>query len=115
MKIVIGCDHAGFGLKNLVIDNMRANTQSENQLFAPENGYMENVRLSNMNIHFKNKPIELTEKVLEERGEHMLNAKGVKNLELRNIRFTVEPGEENTWGEKFHIEDCEGAIIENCR
>lgn len=102
-------------LKNLVIDNMRANTQSENQLFAPENGYMENVRLSNMNIHFKNKPIELTEKVLEERGEHMLNAKGVKNLELRNIRFTVEPGEENTWGEKFHIEDCEGAIIENCR
>lgn len=103
-------------VKNFVMDNIYANTMSETQLIAPsEDGFVENIKLSNINMHFKNKPIELTEEVIKERGDNMFIAKGIKGLEMRNICLTVEPGEESTWNEKYIIEDCEDAIIENCR
>jgi len=99
-------------LKNLVIDNVRANTMSEIQLVKPENGSIDNISMRNMHIHVKNKPIELTEEVLKERGEHILRAENIKGLELKNIRITIEPGEENTWGDKYHICGCDDAVTE---
>jgi len=98
-------------VKNVVIDNIRANAAATMNLTAIGDCEVENFRVSNVVAHYKNKYDPMTSEQRKKRGDYLVYAKNVKGLELSNLKLTIEPGEEDTWKDNICVEDCPNAIV----
>ena len=104
-------------LRDMTVENLVANATAGSCLVAPEKGFARDLTFRNIKIHYKNKyaPEEMTDAILKERKSILFHVKGVPDLEIQNLKVTVEPGEEDSWQGRVVVEDCPDARLQDVR
>jgi len=98
-------------IRNVVIENLYAETTGYLRLEALHEGAVENVVLRNWNLVLKDGELPFSQRCETMMGESWFFAKNLKGLVLENLRITDEVGRLNLWKKPFCFENCtEGEI-----
>ena len=88
-------------IKNITVENYRANAIAFSEITALDNCEIENVRLSNIDIHIEGEERELTEAILKQRGMNVIEVNNAQNITFDNVNVRLEKCAEATWNSLF--------------
>ena len=101
-------------IKDITIENYRANAIAFSEITALDNCKIENVRLSNIDIHIEGEERELTEAILKQRGMNVIEVNNAQNITFDNVNVRLEKCAEATWNSLFAENNCNNVKKINC-
>jgi len=93
-------------IKNINIENFRAEICAQALIRAVHKGVVENVTLKNIEWKLTNAIPPRNEKELDKRGHYVFEAKNVTNLCLDNVSITADPEILELWDDVLKIDRC---------
>jgi len=102
-------------VRRITLENIRAYALAQARLSATGECEISDVTLRNVDLILLRDEEELTERRRQKRGEHMLEAHGVKDLTLRDVHVLASPDQRALWISSFSHTDCEGLSVKDCK
>ena len=104
----------GAYVRNIAIENLRARAMCSSHLSAEDPGMISDISIRDLWVDIIDPLYVLDERAPDEKGWYAFWAKGVKNLELDHLRFSIPSALADQWKGLHHEENCENTIITRC-
>ena len=101
-------------IKNVSVENLRANCIANISIIGNEESKISNINLKNIETYILPEEREITDKHREYRGDYMVEVKNVENVTLDNVRVFAEDAALPAWSGKFNVENSTGIAVTNC-
>lgn len=98
---------SGAVFDGISVTDMRANCCAMCSVSSNSDTSLYNVRLENIRLKFFDKPLKLTEKDIESRGEYMLCLRNARGLVLRDFVIDARDTDPSLWRGAVFTENCE--------
>lgn len=96
----------GAELRDISITDMRAVCCAMSSVSTDEPGTLKDIRLENVHLKYFDKPLELTSKALDARGDHLLCLKNAQGITLRDVTVNKGGIDSRLWKGTVFVENC---------
>jgi len=104
----------GAYIRNVMIRGIRAKAMCSTHFTADDHGLLSDISIRDMSVEIIPSIYVLDDRAPNEKGWYALWGKGVRNLDLDNIRFRIPESLAKEWKGLYYVEDCENVSVSNC-